>query len=158
MFRTIVCLDTERFIEGGWRSTADLRCGREGRQEWQERKWKERKKNNNKWKKLAAEDEFKDKMVQRTDRNAPLYIIGAYLDMRHSDSLKKTKKNQPNMHKFSIPVPTSSPDFVVFIYHTPTRRHACARLHTRTYASLHSGTLLEIKQDPRQQPRPLKLQ
>lgn len=62
------------------------------------------------------------------------------------------------MYKFSISVPTSSPDFVVIIYHTPTHRLARARLHTRTYASPHSDTLLEIKQDPRQQPRPLKLQ
>lgn len=88
MFRTIVCLDPKRFLEGGQGSTADLRCSREGRQEWQERKWKEK---NNKWKKLAAEDEFKDKMAQRTDRNAPSDMIGADLDTRHSDLLKKAQ-------------------------------------------------------------------
>lgn len=66
-------------------SDAAGRGGKSGRSESGKKKKKQQKK-------LAAEDEFKDKMAQRTDRNAPLYIIGADLDTRHSDLLKKDQK------------------------------------------------------------------
>lgn len=116
------------------------------------------KKKLSKQKKSAAGYEFQGQNgSEERQKCTSSYIIEVDLDVHRSDLLKKITKKTTDAQILNL-----NPGFllrlVVVIYHTSTHRHARARLHTWTYASPHSGTLLEIKQDPRQQPRPLKLQ
>lgn len=142
-----------------WRSTAKVRCDGEGPHERHERKYKKKKRERKRNQDLKTKPRTKG-FGARTETNLSVYYWNRFEYAPFRVASPPPKKIPKRWAKFnSKPPPNSSCDFL-----RPYLRRAGStgvHVHGRTHELVkapHNSERLEIKRDPRQQARPLRLQ